>query len=102
MKRIFYLTAIILSLLVGCNTKKQQQAMQSWIGSNKAEIIQSWGPPQGGYTSDGQGGEILLYNSNRTVYAPISGMVVQRDIQNYTQVYCRSDGTIYYLRWGSQ
>ena len=76
--------------------------MQSWIGHSKAEIIQSWGPPQGGYTSDGQGGEILLYNSSKTLYIPVSGMVVQKDVQDYNQVYCHSDGTIYYIRWGRQ
>ena len=36
--------------------------MSSWIGKTKAELYQSWGPPNS-KTDDGQGGELLIYSS---------------------------------------
>ncbi len=51
----------------------EKKAMDSWMGSTKAQLIQQWGPPTK-TTDDGQGGEILIYD--RTVTFPqIPGQV---------------------------
>ena len=65
-------------------------------------IIMSWGPPSGGTTSDGNGGEILIYGTNRNVIAPIGNMYMSRTINDYQQVYCDSNGRIYNIRYGRQ
>jgi len=63
---------------------KEKEVMDSWMGSTKAELILEWGTPTQ-TTSDGQGGEILIYD--RTVAFP------QTPGQVYTQPY---DPNIYY------
>lgn len=98
MKKIIFF--IITLIVINCTST--QQVMDSWIGSQKADIIRSWGPPQGGIVSDGNGGEILLYNNERTVFTPVYNTVVQKNINNYKQVYCDADGKIYLIRWGQQ
>ena len=81
-----------------------EQIMNSWIGSHKSQIIQSWGPPMGGTTSDGNGGEILMYTDSRQLIMPPigNGPIMGKTITDYQYVYCRADGTIYYIKWGRQ
>jgi len=47
--------------------EEEKEVMNSWVGASKAQLIQSWGPPNR-TTDDGQGGEILIYD--RTVTFP--------------------------------
>jgi hypothetical protein len=111
MKYILFLL-LFSQLFFSCTVSKPQPTMQdvvnSWMGSKKSEIIMEWGPPSGGVTSDGKGGEILIYNNMRTIYmknpyAP-SGFspTIGKTINNYRQVYCDPNGTIYYIRWGRE
>lgn len=60
--------------------------MDSWLGSTKANLIQSWGPPNR-TTNDGQGGEILVYEKSANLYQT-PGTV-------YTQPY---NNSIYYTQ----
>lgn len=88
--------------IMGCATGPDTQAiMNSWMGHHKSEIIQAWGPPSS-YTSDGKDGEVLIYENTKNVMMPVSGMVVSRNITDYTQVYVTKEGKIYYIRWGRQ
>ena len=90
---------IILVSFSGCAETKdfsttEKETMDSWLGSSKVSLLQSWGPPIR-TTSDGQGGEILVYE--RT--ASFNGMVLTRQ-RNF---YVNKDGKIYhYLCQGRQ
>lgn len=96
---LFSILLISTLVISGCTSTKK--AIQSWLGHTKSEIILSWGPPQN-ISSDGNGGEILIYGTERTIYAPIQNTVVQRTQQSYRHVYCNSFGRIYHIRWGQQ
>jgi len=41
----------------------EKAAMDEWVGSTRAELIQNWGPPTS-ETPDGQGGEIITYDTS--------------------------------------
>jgi len=43
--------------------------MKSWMGKNANDLIASWGPPQQ-TMSDGQGGQIIIYSSERAWTTP--------------------------------
>ena len=61
MKLIKLSTFVLLSVILsGCWTVSKK--MESWVGSHKSQLYQSWGPPHR-VTEDGQGGEILIYEA---------------------------------------
>jgi len=111
MKNILYFFAFC--LLTSCvstakSTDNEKAVMQSWVGSTKAELIRTWGPPTK-ITSDGQEGEILIYD--RTVSFPqTSGVIYTKPYSNnvyYTNpqsnvitrsrmFYVNKQGIIYY------
>jgi len=97
MKKI--LLILLCLMLTGCASTGK--IMESWIGHQKSEIINSWGPPQR-YSPDGKGGEILIYESSSALASPIGEMMITQTITNYKQVYVNQKGTIYYVRWGSR
>lgn len=84
--------------------------MQSWVGSTKAQLYQSWGPPSQ-ITDDGQGGEILIYSQNVNLgqqagqiksngYGGISYTNPQQ--MGYTRTrmfYVDKNGVIYNWKW---
>jgi len=83
--------------------------MSSWVGSTKGDLYQSWGPPSR-VTDDGQGGEILIYESSvRLAQQP--GTITSNYGQiNYTtpqnngyvrsrMFYVNKEGKIYNWRW---
>jgi hypothetical protein len=89
--------------IVACESqKKLAQKMNSWIGSDKSEIIRSWGPPNDGVFPDGKGGEILKYSTSRDIIAPVGNMYVSRTMKKFQQIYCDSTGKIYFVRWGKE
>ena len=96
----------ILFILSGCGPsqkvqqEKHREAMESWIGHHKSELIQSWGPPQR-YESDGKGGEILIYESKVTRGAVIYGTYHEKTSYPYKMFYADSNGKLYYWRTGS-
>jgi hypothetical protein len=57
---LFSLSLILMSS--NCN-KKLQEKMNSWMGSTKNEVIQSWGLPNN-TASDGDGGEVLVFSES--------------------------------------
>ena len=84
--------------------------INSWVGKTKGEVYQSWGPPQS-VTSDGQGGEILIYSStvrlNQTPgsvynngYGGVNYTAPQNNYYNRSRMfYVNSQGIIYSWRW---
>ena len=75
--------------------------MGSWMGAHKSRLIQSWGPPTR-YDSDGQGGEILIYEYTRTVGAYVYGSYMQRTFVDYKEMFANKEGIIYYWRKGTR
>lgn len=50
--------------LTSCVTSKTElTAMNTWIGSSKASLYRSWGPPSRN-VNDGNGGEIAIYENS--------------------------------------
>jgi hypothetical protein len=109
MKKYLYLIFVLLGLtFYGCVSQKELQAqrdeetrkvMDSWTGAHKSKLIQSWGPPTR-YDSDGQGGEILIYEYTRTVGAYVYGSYMQRTFVDYKEMFANKEGIIYYWRTG--
>jgi hypothetical protein len=56
--KLIFVFAILVFTFVQCGSTSK--IMASWVGHTKAELYQSWGPPTR-TTSDGQGGEIAIY-----------------------------------------
>lgn len=101
---------ICLALLSGCKSEERlrkerdeesKRIMDSWVNHHKSELIRSWGPPTR-YDSDGQGGEILIYEYTRTVGATIYGSYLQRTFVDYKEMFANKDGLIYYWRTGTR
>jgi PBP1b-binding outer membrane lipoprotein LpoB len=111
MKSVLTISTVTLLLLFsGCTSTKKTQAeqaqknketMDSWLKHHKSELIRSWGPPTR-YDSDGQGGEILIYEYKRTVGAVINGNYLQRTFVDYKEMFANRDGVIYYWRTGTR
>jgi hypothetical protein len=72
---LFVVIAVAVSLIVAsCNTPSKMNAlMSSWEGHNVNDLIASWGPPNG-TMSDGEGGQILIYDQSRTMVLPGSAV----------------------------
>jgi hypothetical protein len=90
--------------MVGCTTSKQieakeTEALNSWIGSTKARLIQSWGAPTR-TESDGQGGEILVYEDSRKIANVVYGTYMEKTISNYKEMFVNTNGKIYHWRSG--
>jgi len=109
-KKIKYLITVILLALTFTQCASTSQIMQSWVGHHKSELYQSWGPPTR-ITGDGQGGEILIYetyiNTGQTsgeVRANPNGSISYTTPQQngYTRTrmfYVDKYGKIYNWRW---
>jgi hypothetical protein len=81
----------------------EEEIMKSWIGHHKSEVILSWGPPNGGTTSDGKAGEVLMYNSFQQITLPPlqPGLpYLTKSFTDYKYVYCDVNGKIYHISWG--
>ncbi len=61
--------------------------MNSWMGATKSQLLSVWGPPDR-VTSDGQDGEILVYDKT----ASMNGLVLTRS----RCFYFNKEGKIYY------
>ena len=103
MKRIF-LCLLFLIVLVGCASISRK--MDSWKGHHKSELIASWGPPSR-VTSDGKGGEILIYEYDRN-FGQTRGQIYsdgsytaprQNRYTAYRMFYVDGNGYIYNWRW---
>lgn len=96
--------------LVSCTTQKELQKQKddkeraiydSWLQHPKSELIRSWGAPTRTVT-DGQGGEILIYETSRKIANVIYGTYMERTITNYKEMFVNSSGIIYHWRSGSR
>jgi hypothetical protein len=96
---------------VGCSMGEEiSKAMNSWVGSHYSDMMLKWGPPTYS-TSDGRGGQILVYRYNRNGWATPGkawkdqwGNVYYTAPQNYDYVaermfYVDDKGIIYSWRW---
>lgn len=105
---LFAIVSLLLLLLIGgcASTKK---IMDSWLGMSKVELYKKWGPPNQ-ITTDGNGGEILIYQKNiqsgqlpgRIYSNPAGGINYTNPTQyGYTQTrmfYVNKRGIIYHWR----
>ena len=83
-------TIIVIVSSSSCTTqKKLSEQLNTWIGATKKDLIMSWGPPSS-ITSDGDGGEVLIYAQR--IYVP----AYRIDYYNYKLMYVNSRGTIYH------
>jgi hypothetical protein len=111
MNKQIYLVFIALSIvLTGCvsqqelqrqKTEETKKIMDSWLESHKSSLIQSWGPPTR-YDSDGQDGEILIYEYSRTVGGYAYGNYMQRTFVDYKEIFVNKEGIIYFYRTGTR
>jgi len=103
-------TLLSLSFFYACSPgTKISEAMQSWVGSHYSDMMLKWGPPTYS-TDDGKGGQILVYQYDRSGgsipgYATKIGKTVfytaPRNV-NYTaeRMFWENDkGIIYSWRW---
>ncbi len=110
MRTLFFILFFPCLFFLSCTSQKKLQAekdektkieMNSWLKHHKSELIRSWGPPTR-YDSDGQGGEILIYEYKRTVGAILNGNYLQRTFIDYKEIFADKDGIIYYWRYGTR
>ena len=107
MKKLKILTLLL--IFINCSTTPQisnQQIMESWMGGHKSALIQQWGPPNR-ITTDGQGGEIYIYESSSTsatTFNNVFGVELNNPVTTlntnvkYRQFYINRNGKIYYWR----
>jgi len=110
MKKIYILLFLSFLALALTQCVSPSKIMQTWVGSTKAQLYQSWGPPTR-VTDDGQGGEILIYEYNVNlgqqpgqVYRNYDGTIgytspQQRGYVKTRMFYVNSNGVIYNWRW---
>ena len=108
-KTFLIISLILLTSTIGC-ASRVNQLMDSWVGSHKADLIRSWGPPQQIH-SDGAEGEILVYGGyvnlgqtpGKVTYDylgnPQYTAPTQQGYQKTRMFYVNKDGLIYHWRW---
>lgn len=107
---IFLFLIFTMILFSSCSPgEKISKAMNSWVGSHYSDMMLKWGPPTYS-TSDGKGGQILVYQYERSGgsipgYATKIGKTVfytaPRNV-NYTaerMFWVNDKGIIYSWRW---
>jgi len=106
----FGLLLVVLSIFYGCSTGEEiSKVMASWIGYHYSDMMLKWGPPTYS-TADGKGGQILVYQYDRSG-GQIPGYVTKigktvfytaPENVSYTaerMFYVNAKGTIYSWRW---
>ena len=69
--------------------EKMNTLMDSWSGHNVNDLIASWGPPNS-TMSDGQGGQILIYDQSRQVVLPGSATTTTTGVATGNAVYTQN------------
>ena len=69
--------AVIL-LTFSCACASVNAAMDAWLGHNANELIIAWGPPMD-VTSDGAGGQVLIYDLGPNPYSQAVGTLAVND-----------------------
>lgn len=83
----YVIIAAIMILMVSCGSTRK--AMDSWLGSDKTELIRQWGPPFA-TVSDGGTGEIMVFTD--AIYIPAYSITNYR----YRMFYVNKEGKIYH------
>lgn len=100
--------ALTLALVAGCMTQGQRTAMDSWIGHTQQQLELRWGAPTR-MMPDGQGGQILIYDSNPGAITTTSpgffngryyypGVTTTTVHAHNTQFFVNSSGIVYSWR----
>ena len=80
-------------LLSGCmTTKKMNAIMGSWTGCNVNDLIADWGPPSG-TMSDGNGGQILIFDRSGQFVVPGTATTTANYMGNATATYSQYGNT---------
>ena len=90
--------------------RRENSLCETWIGLHKSDRIRQCGPPSS-VVSDGQGGEILIYDLSYTTQSPGTAQIYPylntvtyhnpqaKLVEQYNQFFCDSRGVIYHWRW---
>jgi len=113
--QFLFLLAFSISLL-SCSAsyhfdkEKFEQGLNTWLNSDKTELIKSWGPPSR-VESDMNGGQIYIYEksvdeqTSGYIYTnPKYGLTTYKTPQDYSyymikMMYINSSGKIYHWRY---
>jgi hypothetical protein len=81
MRLIRNLCVSSLLLLAGAcaTTGKYEAALNSWLGATETDLVSSWGPPIGVYSSP-DGARILSYRSSGNMYLPGTPATYQTNV----------------------
>jgi hypothetical protein len=112
MKKILICFSVIVTLLHLYSCSSTNEVYNSWLGSHKSTLIKQWGPPTR-YESDGNGGEILIYEKKPVMSnykyegqksAGTEGAERARErmsrMVHFTDMYVNANGIIYHWRNG--
>ena len=84
LKLIILASAVVFS---GCMTsEKMNTLMASWVDHNMNDLIASWGPPIS-TMSDGNGGQILIYDQSSQIVLPGSATTTTTSTANVNAAY---------------
>lgn len=62
----YFLIIVSILIVYGCSSGEEiTKAMDSWMGSHYSDMMLKWGPPTYS-THDGKGGQILVYQYDRS------------------------------------
>lgn len=92
MKITWILALAALALSACATTSKYEAVLASWVGSTENELVASWGPPAGLYTTP-DGSRVLTYNSEGNMYLPGTAPTYQSTIIGNT-VYTKPVGGV--------
>jgi hypothetical protein len=71
--------------------------MKSWVGRTANDLILELGPPTR-TTSDGKGGQVLIYGGEQVIRTNRNGAVYSTR-ESVREYYVNEDGIIYSWRW---
>lgn len=82
-------------LLSACaTTGKYEEKLQSWVGSNEADLVRDWGPPNSVYTLTG-GGKILTYTRSTLPQSKTTYDATDRSLNTSSAQYiCTTNFTV--------
>ena len=108
MKTNLTIIALAAIFAAGCMTQHQRAALDSWMGQTQQELELRWGAPTR-MMPDGQGGQILIYDSNPGAITSTSpgyfngryyypGVTTTTVHAHSTQFFVNSSGVVYSWR----
>jgi hypothetical protein len=100
-KTILVIWLMLITLVINANAQDSDEEstkrmMDKFIGLPKKQIFMAWGSPVSA-TSDGEGGEILLFQDKKKGILPYPN--INYCIHNYTWFF-NEEGIAYYWKYG--